>query len=112
MASLKLKIILASVISAVSIIAGAYWIGNAAYEDGIRQGITAVVEQCAKPSEQPWTFYNGETGDAMLCQGGHVGRPQETPETGHSEAPSPIPGQPEPQQHKRSFEDQPPPTNA
>lgn len=58
----------------------------------MKAGISAVVEQCAHDHT---TIYNGETGDVMVCDGGHVGKPSETPEKALPEAPSPIPEQQE-----------------
>jgi len=86
----KLVISLVILISLVLSGYGVYKVGTIAYAEGIEVGITAVVEQCAQPSDRPWTFYNGKTGDGMVCEGGHVGRPSEeekTPEKALPEAP-------------------------
>lgn len=76
--------ILLAVVAASAIIGGGYWLGNTAYQDGVRAGISAVVEQCA---HQHTTIYNGITGDVMVCDGGHITSPQKTPENALPEPP-------------------------
>jgi hypothetical protein len=65
---------------------------NKGLEEGVKRGISAVVEQCAKDHT---TIYNGNTGDVMVCDGGHMGKPSETPEKALPEPPSGIPDMPE-----------------
>lgn len=85
----KLLIISASVlISLGSLGYGAYYLGNTAYDDGLHQGISAVVHQCA---QKHTTIYNGETGEVMVCDGSALTQPQETPEKALPEPSSPIP---------------------
>jgi hypothetical protein len=81
-------------------------IGTTAYEDGIAAGIDAVVNECARHNEEPMVVYNGKSGDVMVCQGGHLTEPDSGPEKALPEPPSGTAGEPE---HRRSFEDQPPP---
>jgi len=104
----KLISISAVLISIGAILGGGYWLGNTAYEDGISAGINAVVNECAKHDEEPMVVYNGKSGAVMVCQGGHLTEPDLGPKKALPEPPSGTAGEPE---HRRSFEDQPPPQN-
>jgi hypothetical protein len=89
----KLVITFLVLVSISSIIWGGYWLGNTAYKEGLHDGITAVVEQCAQPSDQPWVFFNGKTGNVMECVGGHVTAPElSTPSEPEKTAPKPDKG--------------------
>lgn len=83
----KLVITLAAVISISSIVGGGWWLGNTAYSDGIHDGIRAVIRECAQHDS---TFYDGQEGNVMLCQGGHMSAPQQTPGKALPEPSSPI----------------------
>lgn len=107
--SKKLVAILASVVISFGAIGGGgYWLGTVAYDEGLKAGITAVIEQCAHEHS---TIYNGDTGDVMVCEGGHMTAPQKTPENSLSEPPSPAPGTPEGGSIPPHMEDKTPSTN-
>lgn len=90
----KLRAILAAVL--VSLLGLMIWgsraIDTAAYTRGLRDGVSAVVEQCAHHDS---TIYNGDTGDVMVCSGGHMSAPEKAPEKAVPEPPEAIPGAPQ-----------------
>lgn len=87
-----LAVFISSVILAASIFGG-YKYGEHKYGEGTRAGIRAVIEGAAELGQIK--LYNPESGNGMICQGGHVGDPEKTPEKDDLSPPSPPAGVPE-----------------
>jgi len=80
----RFKSILIVAVSSIAIIGGVYWVGNTAYDDGVKAGISAVVHQCAQTHT---TIYNGETGEVMVCDGSTLTEGQKSSGNGLSGPP-------------------------